>query len=250
MNRASIRNFAVLSLASLSSAYSFVGCYSEPGELVPAGSYQFQSLGYCQQACDKRNQTVFALHNGDACYCGLSLPSAEAQVPAAQCNTPCAGFPSETCGGSDTWSVNSDSLSVKRDDADSVIVTAPDTSDPVANIQVNPTLVETVIALASSVVSDAEGSVPQTAIPSVILTAPTMTAAQQQQQQVGSATATAASLVIVASTSPSSSPAAASSSASARPSASAGAAAGLDCGAGRGSLFGGVLVSFLATLLY
>ncbi|RAH84747.1 WSC-domain-containing protein [Aspergillus japonicus CBS 114.51] len=248
MIRTSIRNLAILSLAAFSSASSFVGCYSEPGELVLAGSYQFQSLGYCQQTCDKRNQTVYALHDGNQCYCGDELPPSESEVPAAQCNTPCAGFPSDTCGGSDTWSVSSDSINVKRDDAGSVIVTAPDTPESAANIQVNPTLVETGIALASSVVSDAEGSA-KTSIPSVILTAPTMTAAQQQQQ-VGSATATAASIVIVASNTPSSSAAVASSSASASPSASVGAAAALDAGAGQGSLVGGLLVLILGTLLY
>ncbi|RAL12168.1 WSC domain-containing protein [Aspergillus homomorphus CBS 101889] len=248
MPRKSILGLVVLSLVSLSSAYSFVGCYIEPGELVLAGSYQFQSLGYCQQACDKRNQTVFALHDGNQCYCGDHLPSAEAKVPDTRCNTPCAGFASDNCGGSDTWSVNSNTHNAKRDDAGSVIVTAPDTSDPTANIKVNPTMVETGIALASSVVSDAESSVPKTAIPSGILTAPTLTAAQQQQ--VGSATATAASMVINASSSPSSSTAVASSSVSASPSPSVGAAAILGSSAGRGSMFGGVLLSMLATLLY
>lgn len=92
-----IISLSILSFLTTASAYTTAGCYSSAGQLTSAGTNQFQSEGYCQQICTKQNKPVFALHNGDECYCGDSLPPSTAKVSSTQCQTPCSGFPSETC---------------------------------------------------------------------------------------------------------------------------------------------------------
>ncbi|PYH94090.1 hypothetical protein BO71DRAFT_240122 [Aspergillus ellipticus CBS 707.79] len=240
-----ILNLAILSLISFSPAASAsisTGCYTTPGQLVSQGAYQFQSNGYCQQICSKQNHTVYALHNGNECACGSQLPPSSDKVETTQCQTPCSGFPSETCGGRNSWTVITDAPNkLRRDEDDSVIVTAPDTPDPMVSAKVNPTMVETGIAMAST----ADDSVSKTSVPSVILTAPSMTAPQQH-----GSSATATSMVIAASNSAEASSAAASSSGVASPSASAGAAAVV--GAGSGSMLGvgAMVVSVAVGMLY
>ncbi|PWY92876.1 hypothetical protein BO70DRAFT_349169 [Aspergillus heteromorphus CBS 117.55] len=233
-NNMTILNLAFLCLIALSPAVSATtGCYTTPGELVAQGTYQFQSNGYCQQICTRQNHTVYALHNGNECSCGDQLPPSSDKVADTECDSPCSGFPSETCGSTNTWTVITDSSNAKRDDDSSVIVTAPDTPDPMATYKVNPTMVETGIAIASTGEAD---SVPKTAIPSVILTAPSTTAPQH------GSSATASSMVIAASS------AAASSSGVASPSASAGAGAGVV--AQSGSILGGMVVCVAVGMFY
>ncbi|PYI02537.1 WSC-domain-containing protein [Aspergillus sclerotiicarbonarius CBS 121057] len=252
---------SMLSLLTSVSAYTTVGCYTSPGQLTSTGTYQFQSQGYCQQVCTKQNQPIFALHNGNKCYCGDQLPPPETKVSSTQCQTPCSGFPSEYCGNTTTWLINNSTLpltttdntdttantpvnlttNTKRDstaNTENGIVIAPDSSDSSSGsgsgstspdtIQVNPTIVETGIAMTSSPANE-DGS-----------------------KTVAAASVTATSMVVAASASASPSVSASGSGSSvssgaavASPSASVGAAAVVSLGGFGGVLGGGVLAVVL-----
>ncbi|OJZ88964.1 hypothetical protein ASPFODRAFT_476586 [Aspergillus luchuensis CBS 106.47] len=266
-----IISLSILSFLTTASAYTTAGCYSSAGQLTSAGTYQFQSEGYCQQICTKQNKPVFALHNGDECYCGDSLPPSTAKVSSTQCQTPCSGFPSETCGGANAWLINnsttvSESTSddklvteLKRESTDNVengIVIAPESDDSDSSsgssnsspdtMKVNPTMVETGIPIASSA---ADGGAAKSTVPSVILTAPSMTGVT-----VPATGAAAASSMVVAASSASASAtatasgAASSGSAAASPSTSAGAAAAAVAGAPASGMIGGVVMAAVVAL--
>ncbi|PWY67249.1 WSC-domain-containing protein [Aspergillus sclerotioniger CBS 115572] len=244
---------SVLSLLTSVSAYTTVGCYTSPGQLTSTGSYQSQSQGYCQEVCTKQNQPIFALHNGNECYCGDQLPPSEAKVSSTQCQTSCSGFPSEYCGNTTTWLVNNSTLTTpltliatdntvtnnKRDsttNTENGIVIAPDSdetsSTPPETMRVNPTIVETGVAMASSPAGAANDDVLKTAAPSV----------------------TATSMVVAASASASASVTASgsgsvSSGAVVSPSASVGGASALGMGVGSGfGMVGGVVLSVVLGL--
>ncbi|GAQ46076.1 hypothetical protein AtubIFM56815_007251 [Aspergillus tubingensis] len=263
-----IISLSILSFLTTASAYTTAGCYSSAGQLTSAGTYQFQSEGYCQQICTKQNKPVFALHNGDECYCGDSLPPSTAKVSSTQCQTPCSGFPSETCGGANAWLINSTTVSesttddklvteLKRESTDNVengIVIAPESDDSDSSsgssnspdtMKVNPTMVETGIPIASSA---ADGGAAKSTVPSVILTAPSMTGVT-----VPATGAAAASSMVVAASSASASAtatasgAASSGSAAASPSTSAGAAAAI-AGAPASGMIGGVFMAAVVAL--
>ncbi|GKZ37238.1 hypothetical protein AbraIFM66950_008695 [Aspergillus brasiliensis] len=268
-----IISLSILSFLTTASAYTTVGCYSSPGQLTSAGTFQFQSEGYCQQICTKQNKAIFALHNGDECYCGDALPPSTAKVSSTQCQTPCSGFPSETCGGINAWLINNSTTvsqpttdddklvtELKRESTDNVengIVIAPEsdddsdsssgTSNSPDTMKVNPTMVETGIAIAPS--SAADGGAAKSTVPSVILTAPSMTGVT-----VPATGAAGASSMVVAASSASASAtatasgAASSGSAATSPSTSVGAAAGAVAGAPASGMIGGVVMAAVVAL--
>ncbi|KAL4892593.1 WSC domain-containing protein [Aspergillus ambiguus] len=81
------------------------GCYSNASPLTSAGTYTFQSDGYCQKQCLKDNYKVFALHNANECFCGNKLPAESDKTDDSDCNTSCAGWPDTMCGGKNAYSV-------------------------------------------------------------------------------------------------------------------------------------------------
>ncbi|CAK37955.1 hypothetical protein CBS115989_6627 [Aspergillus niger] len=265
-----IISLSIFSLLTTASAYTIVGCYSSPGQLTSAGTFQFQSEGYCQQICTKQNKPIFALYNGDECYCGDALPPSTAKVSSTQCETPCSGFPSDPCGGTNAWLINNSTTisqpttdnnivtELKRESTDNVengIVIAPESDDSDSSsgnsnspetMTVNPTMVETGIPIAPS--SGADGGAAKSTIPSVILTAPSMTGVTVP----ATGAAAASSMVVVASSASASATAAASGAASsgsaaASPSTSAGAAAAV-AGAPAGGMIGGVVMAAIVAL--
>ncbi|RMZ82671.1 hypothetical protein DV738_g1442, partial [Chaetothyriales sp. CBS 135597] len=73
-------------------------CYNAiPSDYDSKGSYTFQTSGYCQDQC--AGYSVMAITAGSTCYCANELPSDENKASSTNCNTPCQGFGTETCGG-------------------------------------------------------------------------------------------------------------------------------------------------------
>ncbi|KAL2862592.1 WSC domain-containing protein [Aspergillus lucknowensis] len=106
MNQA-VTLFAILPFASAAAAVrapSSQGCFSDPGVLQNAGSSIFQSINHCVDLCDGRGSAYAALQKDD-CWCGDALPDKENVVADDRCDVPCAGFPTENCGGDGVWSV-------------------------------------------------------------------------------------------------------------------------------------------------
>ncbi|EAU36522.1 predicted protein [Aspergillus terreus NIH2624] len=91
------------------------GCYKSVSPLSSQGTYTFQSDGYCQNLCLKSNYKVFALHNGNECFCGNKLPADSDETDDSDCNTSCTGWPSVMCGGKSAYSVYLTGLSQNVD---------------------------------------------------------------------------------------------------------------------------------------
>ncbi|KAF8264818.1 WSC domain-containing protein [Lactarius quietus] len=103
-----LRDPAVQERDSLPSGWSSLGCYTDSPEkrTLTAGGYPNptgMSVEQCISICQYVRNTVYAgVENGVDCYCGNVLTSGAATAPASDCNTPCAGNSTETCGGSNS----------------------------------------------------------------------------------------------------------------------------------------------------
>ncbi|EGW30439.1 uncharacterized protein SPAPADRAFT_63278, partial [Spathaspora passalidarum NRRL Y-27907] len=87
--------------------WTALGCFSRSSvSASSAGTYIYQSSGYCQQECGGKR--IAALINGNQCYCGDSDPSDS--VDKKYCNKPCSGYGLDMCGGANYFTVyvNSD----------------------------------------------------------------------------------------------------------------------------------------------
>lgn len=79
-----------------------MGCFSGNGSLTPAleQNIQFATSGTCQIQCGTTQQLpVMALIGGTTCYCGSELIPLNLEVDSSKCNTHCAGYGSQNCGG-------------------------------------------------------------------------------------------------------------------------------------------------------
>ncbi|EDO17965.1 hypothetical protein Kpol_1054p11 [Vanderwaltozyma polyspora DSM 70294] len=89
-------------LSLVSAAYSYKGCYSstslESSGLTSKGTYEYQSVSYCQQQCS--GFPLVALLNGGECFCGDSTSILDSlSSDSSQCTVSCNGWPFQTCGG-------------------------------------------------------------------------------------------------------------------------------------------------------
>lgn len=93
-----------------SDSFNYYGCINKDSisGLSSQGQYIYQSVDYCQNLCP--NSNVVALYNGNECFCG-ELPNngkdlnSLTKLSQDQCNVACAGWPYQTCGGSNAWDV-------------------------------------------------------------------------------------------------------------------------------------------------
>ena len=76
---------------------SYKGCFSDPGNMIDMGPYTFQALGWCQPLCIRLQKPYLAFVNGSNCLCGDSVPSSSNKVDDSNCQTPCEGFPGNSC---------------------------------------------------------------------------------------------------------------------------------------------------------
>jgi cell wall integrity and stress response component len=86
-------------------AITTLGCYQQPDPLTVFGDYTFQSSGWCQSNCTTLGKAVMAITGGSTCYCGDELPALDQEVDLTSCDSPCAGFGQQTCGGIGFWQV-------------------------------------------------------------------------------------------------------------------------------------------------
>lgn len=84
-----------LASAAMAQDPESLGCYSDnSGTLV--NTYMYQTASYCSQQC---TEYAYYYIQDQSCYCTNDAPSSEA----SDCNTPCPGFGTATCGGSDSY---------------------------------------------------------------------------------------------------------------------------------------------------
>ncbi|KAL5359273.1 hypothetical protein BJX96DRAFT_56047 [Aspergillus floccosus] len=117
-----------LTLPFTANAYSYVGCYSDPGSLDSQGGYTFQSEGYCTEVCSRLEKPVMATTAGTKCFCGDEVPPSSASVPKSKCNVACAGYPGAMCGGDHAWSVYVDGPQGSASNSSSTTTTSASTS--------------------------------------------------------------------------------------------------------------------------
>lgn len=79
----------------LKRATSYEGCYSSSTPLDSVGTYEYQSSGHCAGQCS--GSAVYAMTEGDACWCGDQLPALSDKVTKSDCDTSCTGYPSDIC---------------------------------------------------------------------------------------------------------------------------------------------------------
>ncbi|KAE8139952.1 WSC domain-containing protein [Aspergillus pseudotamarii] len=127
------------------STESLVACYGDSGTFEEEGSYPYQSPGYCANLCRKTDAQYMALHAGNQCWCGTSLPDKKSLVADDKCNTKCSGWPDTTCGSDDAWSVWQLSPSSKE-----VTETASTSTSAAISHSGNATVTSTSSSLASA----------------------------------------------------------------------------------------------------
>ncbi|KAI6093917.1 hypothetical protein F4821DRAFT_7238 [Hypoxylon rubiginosum] len=95
----------LISFASVIYGFTYAGCYAPPTDLDYNGRFVFQSVGYCRGRCHTLNQNVLAVTNGTDCLCGSAVPPRYRLVVDSLCNSPCAGYAMQMCGGQGYLSV-------------------------------------------------------------------------------------------------------------------------------------------------
>jgi len=69
-------------------------------------TYTYNTSGYCQQQCVGMGLSVQGLSNSDECWCGDEMPpQVSKQADNSSCDDPCAGYPSDMCGGKGYYTV-------------------------------------------------------------------------------------------------------------------------------------------------
>ncbi|KAF8644534.1 hypothetical protein AX16_008410 [Volvariella volvacea WC 439] len=86
--------------------WNSAGCYTDAQSRMLRGSSTSQggmTSATCITICNSQGYTIAATEYGQECFCGSQLfkeGGAGNSVSAGECNMPCSGNPSETCGGS------------------------------------------------------------------------------------------------------------------------------------------------------
>lgn len=94
---------AQTSVAAAAGPISTLDCYSEVPSFESKGDYTFQTSGWCQVQC--AGYSVMAITAGSTCLCGKALPPTSDKVSASNCDTPCQGYNSQLCGGTNYYQV-------------------------------------------------------------------------------------------------------------------------------------------------
>lgn len=92
----------VLFSATVNADGQLLGCFSTvPDSFVLKSIYTWQSSKYCANQCS--GYDFFALTDGNACYCGSTFPLGGPDSNG--CTQSCVGFPSEQCGGANSFDI-------------------------------------------------------------------------------------------------------------------------------------------------
>lgn len=85
-------------------SYTSGGCLAEPtdGERALDGFLvvdQRMTPAFCAEICGMSNFLFFGVEYGNECWCDNSIAPWAVFINASECNVPCAGNSSQTCGG-------------------------------------------------------------------------------------------------------------------------------------------------------
>ncbi|KAG7289214.1 hypothetical protein NEMBOFW57_005577 [Staphylotrichum longicolle] len=92
--------------------FEYQGCYTDNvPQRVLAGTFYVETpmtLAKCAALCKASQYGWFGVTYGTECYCGASLNGDSVKVAEAECDTPCSGDRSETCGSANRLNVYKD----------------------------------------------------------------------------------------------------------------------------------------------
>lgn len=85
--------------------FTSLGCYTDNVSARTLSTFEPSSDGIvfvrgCTQTCASLGFTYAGLEYGQECFCGNEILNGASQTPASDCNMPCNGNKTETCGGS------------------------------------------------------------------------------------------------------------------------------------------------------
>ncbi|CAG8958428.1 hypothetical protein HYFRA_00011105 [Hymenoscyphus fraxineus] len=86
----------------LPTGWTSQGCYTDNGDRTLAGANSAaatMTVESCIAFCIGRNFAYAGVEYGSECYCGNTIAASATQATAGDCNMPCAGNSTETCGG-------------------------------------------------------------------------------------------------------------------------------------------------------
>ncbi|KAK4227293.1 WSC-domain-containing protein [Podospora fimiseda] len=117
------------------------GCYTEGEGQRALSDVAFyddaMTLEKCANVCDSYNW--FGVEYGRECYCGNTLNAGSVPAPALECNFPCPGQPSQTCGAGNRLNLYSaDDCSDDDDDDDDDNVPTTTSAPPAVTTTIAP----------------------------------------------------------------------------------------------------------------
>lgn len=79
---------------------AFIGCYTDDPTHHTLTFRYTDPVGMTEESCVGTCGAKYAgVVDGHDCYCGYELYAAAEKVDNSECNVPCAGAPTESCGG-------------------------------------------------------------------------------------------------------------------------------------------------------
>lgn len=106
--RLSLYDVAKSGVAAAATPLGFTGCFNVGSFVVsPAYSYATNTMttGICRRTCKTYGYPIAGLVNGNKCLCGKTVTYGT-QVGPSQCQAPCLGDTSSTCGGTTNSAVS------------------------------------------------------------------------------------------------------------------------------------------------
>jgi hypothetical protein len=94
----------LLALPTAALAQTYYGCYVEGTSsraLTGAVTYDYDNMtvAECTAYCTGLSYPLWGIEYSGECYCGDALTAGAVQTFPSQCDIPCPGNPSDTCGG-------------------------------------------------------------------------------------------------------------------------------------------------------
>ncbi|PYH48045.1 uncharacterized protein BP01DRAFT_389353 [Aspergillus saccharolyticus JOP 1030-1] len=152
---------ALLLVSGQALQWGSYACMKSSGDMTKLGSSPYQTRGMCQSLCEKENGYFMALQD-ESCWCGSQPPSFGSM--GGTCNTPCPGYPTDTCGGDGTYSVWELEEDYSNPSLESSATTAVTASTGMTSISASttgsPVAVSTSAGIVSSSVASSSAATP------------------------------------------------------------------------------------------
>ncbi|EOO01554.1 putative wsc domain containing protein [Phaeoacremonium minimum UCRPA7] len=105
------------------------GCFSSQGELKFNSTPAFNSKSSCAfEICYASGKKVAGTSGGNECYCGDKYPPESTLVDDKKCNSPCAGYDQQACGGLNYWTIYNTGVMLNVESSDDDVISSASAS--------------------------------------------------------------------------------------------------------------------------